>query len=204
METANEIRAVEIARGLTVKRNNAFTALLAGVGLAIAVLKIGRGSLNLVAVGAFAGVVYANAFEYILHRFFLHWGNGFLDRQHALHHDSVGAPNEARYINFSTSPLVVMLVFLLNSPPAIAIELFLDHGIGAGMFLAFTIYYIVYEEIHWRIHLGRWLPSWMQFARRHHLLHHGGFQGRYNVFLPLFDWVLHRHDWKPASKTSTP
>jgi len=104
-------------------------------------------------------------------------------------------------VNFSSSPLVVILVFLLNSPPAFAIEQFLDHGIGAGMFLGFTIYYIISEEIHWRIPMGGWLPVWLQFARRHHLLHHGGFQGRYNVFLPVFDWVLHRHHWKPASKT---
>jgi Fatty acid hydroxylase len=194
METANEIRAAEIARGLIVKRNNAFTALLAGAGLALVALKLGRGSLNLAALGALAGVVYANAFEYVLHRFFLHWGKGFLDRQHALHHDSVGAPNEARYVNFSTSPQVVILVFLLNSPPAFAIERFLDHGIGAGMFLGFTVYYILYEEIHWRMHLGGWLPEWMQFARRHHLLHHGGFPGRYNIFLPVFDWIFHRHD----------
>jgi hypothetical protein len=32
------------------------------------------------------------------------------------------------------------------------------------------------------------------------MLHHGGFEGRYNVFLPVFDWVLHRHHSKPASK----
>jgi Fatty acid hydroxylase superfamily len=204
METAHEIRAAEIARGLIVKRNNALTALLTGAVLTLVALKLGRGSLNLLAVGALAGVVYANAFEYVLHRFFLHWGNGLLDRQHALHHDSVGAPNEARYVNFSTSPQVVILVFLLNSPAAFAIEFFLHHGIGTGMFLGFTFYYIAYEEVHWRIHMGGWLPGWMRFARRHHMLHHGGFQGRYNVFLPVFDWVLHRHQWKTASKTPTP
>jgi hypothetical protein len=201
METADEIRAEAIARGLIVKRNNAFTALFVGLGLAFASLRVGRGSWNLVAIGALAGVVYANAFEYVLHRFFLHWGKGFLDRQHALHHDSVGAPNEARYVNFSTSPSVVILVFLLNAPPALAIERLVGHGIGTGMFLGFTIYYIVYEEAHWRMHVGGWLPGWMRFARRHHLLHHGGFEGRYNVFLPVFDWVLQRRQWKSAPKT---
>lgn len=204
MEDANEIRAAETARGLIVKRNNAFTALLAGLGLALVALKMGRGSLNLAAVGALAGIVYANAFEYILHRFLLHWGHGYLDRQHALHHDSVGAPNEARYVNFSTSPQVVIFVFLLNAPPAFALEYFLDHGIGTGMFLGFTIYYILYEEIHWRMHLGGWLPGWMGFAQRHHLLHHGDFPGRYNVILPLFDWIFHRRSWKSASKRPAP
>jgi hypothetical protein len=203
METDDKIRTATIARGRIVKRNNAFTALLAGVGLALASMKVGRGSLSLLAVGALAGAVYANAFEYVLHRFLLHWGRGFLDRQHALHHDSVGAPNEASYVNFSTSPLVVIVVFLLNAPAPLAIEHFLGYGIGTGMFLGFTIYYILYEEVHWRFHLGGWLPSWMQSARRHHMLHHGGFENRYNVFLPLFDWVLHRHDWNSDSRTPT-
>jgi hypothetical protein len=201
MESADEVRAAAIARGLIVKRNNAFTSLVAGGGLALAALRAGRGSWNLAAVGLLAGIVYANVFEYVLHRFFLHWGEGFLDRQHALHHDSVGAPNEARYVNFSTSPAVVVLVFLLNAPPVFAIGRLLGHGIGAGMFLGFTVYYILYEEIHWRFHLGGWLPGWMRFARQHHMLHHGGFGGRYNVFLPMFDWVLHRREWKSASKT---
>ncbi len=202
METANEIRAAEIARGLIVKRKNAFTALFAGVWLALAAFLVGRGPLNLLAVGAVAGVIYANGFEYILHRFLLHRGIGFLDRQHALHHDSIGAPNEARYVNFSTSAGVVILVFLLNSPLPFAIQYFLDHGVGMGMFFGFTIYYIVYEEVHWRMHLGGWLPGWMQFARRHHRLHHGGLQGRYNVFLPVFDWLLHRHQWAATGPKS--
>ena len=39
---------------------------------------------------------------------------GFLVQRHALHHNSAGAENEARYINFATSPLVVVLVFALQ------------------------------------------------------------------------------------------
>jgi hypothetical protein len=29
------------------------------------------------------------------------------------------------------------------------------------------------------------------------MLHHGGFEGRYNVFLPVFDWVFRRLHSKP-------
>jgi hypothetical protein len=36
-------------------------------------------------------------------------------------------------------------------------------------------------------------------ARKHHMLHHGGFEGRYNVFLPVCDWIFHRSAWKQAS-----
>ena len=46
------------------------------------------------------------------------------------------------------------------------------------------------SPVHWRIHMGGWLPSWLRFGREHHLIHHDRPAGRYNVFLPLFDWLL--------------
>ena len=144
-------------------------------------------------------MLYANAFEYALHRFFLHWGEGFLVQRHGLHHDTAGAPEEPRYVNFATSPWVVVLVFVLNAVPVWALEFFLHTGLAVGIFAGFTLYFIAYEEIHWRFHLGGWLPGWMRGARNHHMLHHGGFEGRYNVFLPIFDWIFHRSAWKHTS-----
>jgi Fatty acid hydroxylase len=194
-------RSAEIARARRVKRRNAITALLMGSILTSVVLKLAHfdsralDSLHLMA-GFLAGVLYANAFEYVLHRFFLHWGEGFLVQRHGLHHDTAGAPEEPRYVNFATSPWVVVLVFVLNALPVLALELFLRTGLTIGIFAGFTIYFIAYEEIHWRFHLGGWLPGWMRGARNHHMLHHGGFEGRYNVFLPIFDWIFHHRAWK--------
>jgi hypothetical protein len=34
------------------------------------------------------------------------------------------------------------------------------------------LYYIAFEEIHWRTHTGGRLPKSLRFAARHHLLHH--------------------------------
>ncbi len=113
-------RSAEIARARGVKRVNAITALLIGSILAALVLQLGHfgerqfDPLHL-AAGFLAGLLYANAFEYILHRFFLHWGAGFLVQRHGLHHDTAGAPEEPRYVNFATSPWVVVLVFALNA-----------------------------------------------------------------------------------------
>src|SRR5690348_17483326 len=109
--------------------------------------------------GLLAGLLYANAFEYVLHRFFLHWGEGFLVQRHGLHHDTAGAPEEPRYVNFATSPWVVVLVFVLNALPVLALERFLRLGLTVGIFAGFTLYFISYEEIHWRFHLGGWLPG---------------------------------------------
>jgi len=199
-----ESRAAEIARARRVKRVNAITALLIDSVLVALILKLvpfgarAWKPLHLVA-GFLTGILYANAFEYVLHRFFLHWGQGFLVERHGLHHETAGAPEEPRYVNFATSPLVVVLVFVLNALPIFALELFLHIALAVGIFAGFTLYFIAYEEIHWRFHLGGWLPGWLHLARNHHLLHHGGFEGRYNVFLPIFDWLFQRSTWKHGS-----
>ena len=200
---AKEIRprSAEIARARRVKRVNAITALLIGSLLATLALKLlpfeasAFDPLHLVA-GFLAGLLYANAFEYVLHRFFLHWGEGFLVHRHGLHHETAGAPEEPRYVNFATSPWVVVLVFVLNAIPVLALEIFLRARLVGGILAGFTAYFIGYEEIHWRFHLGGWLPGWLRSARNHHMLHHGGFEGRYNVFLPIFDWIFQRRAWK--------
>src|SRR4029077_19193659 len=199
-----DARSAEIARAHRVKRRNAITALLSGSILAAVVLEWVHfdsrefDPLRLV-LGFLAGVLYANAFEYVLHRFFLHWGEGFLVQRHGLHHDTAGAVEEPRYVNFATSPWVVVLVFVLNAVPVLLLELFLHDGLAAGIFAGFTLYFIAYEEIHWRFHIGGWLPGWLRATRNHHMLHHGGFEGRYNVFLPIFDWIFQRRAWKHGS-----
>ena len=101
-------------------------------------------------------------YEYVLHRFFLHWGNGFLVQRHALHHNSTGTAEEPRYVNFATSPLVVVALFVGNAVPFFLLDHFLHADLAAGALVAFTIYYLLYEEVHWRFHLGGWLPHWMQ------------------------------------------
>ena len=199
-----DARSAEITRAHHVKRRNAITAFLSGSILAAVVLELVHfdsrelDPLRLV-LGFLAGVLYANGFEYFLHRFLLHWGEGFLVQRHGLHHDSAGAPEEPRYVNFATSPWVVVLVFVLNALPVFALEFFLRTGFAVGIFAGFTLYFIAYEEIHWRFHLGGWLPGWLRAARGHHMLHHGGFEGRYNVFLPIFDWIFHRSAWRHGS-----
>jgi hypothetical protein len=197
-------RGLAIERSRTIKRNNALTAMATGGTLAF--LAAGAYGFGPHGAGAFygvlAGLLYANLFEYGLHRYLLHWSSGFLAGQHALHHNSAGTPGEARYVNFATSPWVVVLLFVSNALPVFVMEHFLRLGLAPGMLAGFTVYYILYEEIHWRMHLGGWLPRWLQKARQHHMLHHGDFEGRYNVFLPLCDWIFQRRQWKGGAPPS--
>lgn len=56
--------------------------------------------------------------------------------------------------------------------------------------MAFAAYYLAAEEMHWRIHLGGWLPPGLRALREYHLAHHDRPDARFNVFLPLFDWLF--------------
>src|SRR5262249_46719453 len=126
------------------------------------------------------------------HRFLLHSFEQGLGHYHMVHHSTWGTPDEPLYVNFAKNPLIVVLVFTMNALPLVALEYLLRMGFAPGMMVGFVVYYIAYEEIHWRIHLGGWLPSWLEPARGHHLTHHAVAEERFNIFLPLFDWLFGR------------
>lgn len=198
---AEENAAAAIARGREVKRNNAIVALVTGGSLALLLAAVFSFKLVGFLFGLGAGLVYANGFEYCFHRFLLHLPNSFLGEEHDLHHSTWGTPDEMRYANFAKTPWAVAVLFAINAVPVAAIEWVFRAGLGPGMLVAFSLYFIAFEEIHWRVHLGvpqnrpgrkerAPLPSWLESARRHHLSHHAHAEERFNVFLPLFDWLL--------------
>lgn len=187
-----EIRAANIKFGRRIKRRNALTALLSGGILAASAGVLFPFKPLGLFVGFLVGLVYSNAFEYALHRFVLHAAGGFLQEKHGLHHTTWGGPEEALYVNFARSPWVVVLLFAVNALPVVVTEWLFRWGIAPGVLIAFTVYFVLFEEIHWRIHIDGWLPTWIAAARQHHLRHHAGENERFNVFLPLFDWLLGR------------
>ena len=190
MRSESEIRAETRAQGLRIKRNNFLAATLSGVLLVWLSLRFFPHSTLGILLGFVAGFFYANLFEYCLHRFVLHAGRGFFFQQHMVHHETLNSPEAARYVNFSSNPWGVVALFFANAAPFLCLEWVFHTGGIAGMFVAFALYYIAFEEIHWRTHLGGRLPKRLRFAARHHLRHHAHDTGEYNVFLPLLDWLV--------------
>jgi hypothetical protein len=179
-----------LARACSLKRNNALTALLCGAlpALLLAVYLPPRAYQWLIGLGL--GLVWANAFEYFYHRYLLHHTRGVLGKGHILHHITSGKENEVEHLTFGESPLYVLLLFCTNGSPVILADLLWGFALAPGILLGFTAYFIAVEEIHWRIHLGGWLPAGLRAARAYHLDHHDIPKGRYNVFCPLFDLLL--------------
>lgn len=190
MPVVADIRAIAIARGRVIKRVNAFTAVLCGALPAVALGVLFPVTLGRWFVGLVAGLLWANWFEYAYHRFLLHLPGTFFGRRHLGHHASVGTPTEAEHVNFGSSPVWVVALFAINGLPILAAHFLLGLGIAPGILLAFAVYYIVVEEIHWRIHLGEWLPPGLWGARAYHLEHHMCPKARFNIFLPLCDMLF--------------
>ncbi len=190
MPTATEIRAGAIARGRAIKRVNALTAGLCGglPALALGILfPAGPGTWF---AGFGLGLVWANLFEYAYHRFLLHLPGTFFARRHLGHHASVGTPTEAEHVNLGSSPIWVIALFAINGIPVVLADLLLGMRAAPGLFLAFAAYFVTVEEVHWRIHLGEWLPSMLGTTRAYHLAHHARPDSRFNIFLPLWDALL--------------
>jgi hypothetical protein len=193
MRSDGEIRAETRDQGLRIKRNNLVAAVLSGAFLVWVSLHFFPYSIPGVVAGFVAGFFYANAFEYCLHRFVLHAGRGYFCQHHMVHHETLNSPEAARYVNFSSNPWGVVALFFANGAPFVFLQWLFRDSWTAGVFASFTVYYIAFEEIHWRTHMGGWLPRRLRFAARHHLLHHARDTDHFNVFLPIFDWLLGPH-----------
>ena len=182
--------AASIARGRAIKRDNFLTSIACGFLPAILLYAaFPAPSLNLL-FSFIAGFLWANYFEYAYHRYLLHLPGTSLARKHLEHHMSVGAFNEAENVNLGSAPIWVALLFAINGVPVILADLLLGFRSAPGVLVAFAIYFILTEELHWRIHLGQSLPPGLDKARRYHLSHHTRPNARFNIFLPLWDLVF--------------
>jgi Fatty acid hydroxylase superfamily len=134
--------------------------------------------------GFFVGLLWSNWIEYAFHRWAMHWPSLYQPAaiRHVLHHS---APFDPRHITmtFKFWSVVLTLNVLLFALPDQLLHLHILTGVVA----AFVTYIALGVEVHLRIHDGRWVPdAW----RAHHLLHHVRPQQNFNIFLPVFDWLL--------------
>ena len=193
MLTPTELTEVSIRHGRDKKRKNAIAALLCGAVPAV-LLRFYSGpavSWGLWLLGFIVGLIWGDAFEYVYHRWLLHRPRSPIGSGHHEHHAQIGTPEQAEHVALISSPLNIVLLFVSNGVPAFLVASRLGlWGILSGVFIGWTVYLIVTEEIHWRIHMNRWLPPGLRFARAYHLSHHDIPNSRYNVFLPLFDLLF--------------
>jgi hypothetical protein len=184
---------IAVRQGRDKKRKNALAALLCGsVPAVLLVVYFSFGtSWDLWLLGLVVGLIWGNAFEYVYHRWLLHRPRSLLGSGHHQHHAQIGTRDEAEYVALISSPFNIVLLFVINGVPAFLIATLMGiRGIVSGVLIGWSVYLIVTEEIHWRIHMNGWLPPPFQFARAYHMSHHDIPNRRYNVFLPLCDLLF--------------
>jgi hypothetical protein len=135
-------------------------------------------------------IIWANWFEYAYHRWADHTPDTYFEKKHRKHH---AKPYHEDHHNLGDNPLTTLGMFAINWLPVLFADMYFKIGFSAPVMLAFVIYVLVMEEAHWRIHTGEWVPeSW----RIYHFAHHGmgptptGGRSKFNIFLPIFDWLF--------------
>ncbi len=192
MPTPTELTLLAVRYGYRKKRSNAIAAVLCGA-LPVAALRyyFSLAGWREWLVGLIVGLIWGNAFEYIYHRWLLHQSASPLGAGHRRHHAHIDTPEQAEHVALITSPLNVILLFAINGVPALLLASRTGRwGILAGILIGWAVYLIATEEIHWRIHMNGWLPRGVRLARAYHMSHHARPNSRYNVFLPLFDFLF--------------
>lgn len=193
MPTPTELTEIAVRHGRDKKRKNAIAALLCGAVPALLLSFYSGSATNwkLWLLGLTVGLIWGDAFEYVYHRWLLHRPRSPLGTEHHQHHAQIGTPEQAEHVALISSPLNIVLLFVINGIPAFLVTSRLGlQGALSGVFMGWAVYLIVTEEIHWRIHMNGSLPPGLRFARAYHMSHHDIPNSRYNVFLPLFDLLF--------------
>jgi hypothetical protein len=196
--TPAEIREIAIRHGRAKKRKNAIVATVSGALPGFVLSYCFLPDWRSWFVGVMVGLLWGNAFEYAYHRWLLHRPRSSFGRGHLEHHMYVGTPGEPEHVSLGRRPFHISLLFASNGIIVMALDLILGLRVTPGIFVGWTVYLIMAEEVHWRIHMNGWLPPGLRFTRAYHMSHHDVPNTRYNVFLPLFD-LLFGNTGKPNS-----
>jgi hypothetical protein len=190
MSSSAQPDVIALRRGRQINNQNAVTAALCGLVPAAMFAWQEFPSAGMWVIGLAVGFVWANGFEYALHRWPLHWPGTWTGNGHMLHHVSLGKPEEPLYVNLAGRPLLVIAMFLLNIWPFALADYFVHWNLVPGVLISFAAYFILTEEIHWRFHMGGWLPRWLDGARARHMRHHDIPTTDFAIFWSLFDVLL--------------
>ena len=196
--TASYLDPASLSLGTSKKRNNAIAALLSGLLPASLLALHAPPGWPRFFVALAIGLFWANGFEYAYHRWLLHWPRSTLGKGHLMHHSTIGAPEEPAHVTLGSHPLAVIALFVINGVPLVLFDLLAHTRLSPGIFLGWSIYFIVLEEVHWHIHLATPSPGVWDIARRYRLAHHDIPNSRYNVFVPVFDFLLGSAGLRPA------
>ncbi len=148
-------------------------------------------------------IVYGSFFEWYWHKFWMHTPRFPREafRGHTLVHHQLYKGDDSFYLTETNHPEHILLkpyalpaIVAAHLPIMYGIDRFLIHHTLIGGLIATVLYFVIYEYMHWNMHVprGHFVERyrWFQFLRTHHKLHHRYYQKNFCVLFPLADWCL--------------
>lgn len=141
-------------------------------------------------------------FEWTLHKYIMHtplWQYPF--HAHALVHHGLFRADRSYHIQPGVDQNKVRFawwnapgLYLLHVPLLSVLVYFFGWAVFWGGTVGLFSYYVLYESLHWCMHVpqDRWVERTRAFRwlNAHHYLHHRYAYKNLNVVLPLADWLL--------------
>ena len=163
-----------------------------------------------------AALVYANLFEYALHRWLMHRLHSFVKREHMLHH-GIFRGDHCYHVSRAEDRQFILFEWW-QGPLTIGSHLPVFWATGAATgrpvwwlgLLALGVYYAAYEYLHWCMHnpCNRLVErtALFRYLDRNHQIHHSQLRANFNVVAPFSDLVfrtLRRTIYRPGDQHST-
>jgi hypothetical protein len=147
--------------------------------------------------------MYGSFFEWYWHKYWMHQPRFPREafRGHTIVHHGLYKGDESFYLDEGDHPEHILLkpyalpgIVAVHLPLIWAIDKFLVSHTAIGAIIAIISYFVIYEYMHWNMHVprGHFVERfrWFQFLRTHHKLHHRYYQKNFCVLFPLADWML--------------
>jgi hypothetical protein len=154
-------------------------------------------------LSGFGWILYGSFFEWYWHKYWMHQPRFPREafRGHTIVHHGLYRGDESFYLDDGDHPEHILLkpyalpgIVLAHLPLIWAIDRYLAPHTAIGALVAMVAYFVIYEYMHWNMHVprGRFVERfrWFQFLRTHHKLHHRYYQKNFCVLFPLADWML--------------
>lgn len=151
----------------------------------------------------FCWIIYGSFFEWYWHKYWMHVPRvpkeafrGHTIVHHGLYKgdDSYFVPEGQHPEHILLKPYALPAIVLAHIPVMLLIEHFVARNTAIGGVIACTLYFVVYEYMHWNMHVprGHFVERfrWFQYLRDHHHLHHRYQQKNFCVLFPLADLVF--------------
>jgi hypothetical protein len=148
-------------------------------------------------------VFYGSFFEWYWHKYWMHQPRTPKEafRGHTIVHHGLYKGNDTYFVKEGEHPEHILLkpyalpaIVLAHLPLLYLIDKYLFHHTMIGGVISMIAYFVVYEYMHWNMHVprGHFVErfKWFQFLRNHHHLHHRYFMKNFCVLFPLADLVF--------------